>query len=616
MRVRRKSIGLGAQKMTSNRSIGLGMSDSERARRDALLASHESEIKAKKEQTETLDVAAEAAVNRRKASCDALQRQKSLASDDLMPYRKPLTRRSSAQSQAEAIQAVCAQESASASQSKWTLLKSKRKTMMAMENFLSVMSSGLEKPPVTGENIRHQLVVVRGPGWRWDDEDGGAGKPGTVCGWDAQSGKVAVFWHETKALCSHYSCIESGDLCLAPEGLADPSPEAPICSGLKRQNSYLDYATRSQTIIILDWDDTLFPTTFVRDDLQLSWKLSLAKQNLQQSEQKAVASFLKECEENAKRLLLAADKIAKVVLVTLAKPPWVNRSCENFFPELGKVIEEIQAPVIYAQEDAGTMEEYNAQAMASDYDIEMFWSKVKGRAIAKQISHFYSQYEGQSWKNVISIGDSNFERLGTFSAVEDYMRDRGLPVNMVGAGLKRMKTTVVEDKVFKVRVKTFKMIEQPTVAELTDELGLILRWLPSMVALDSGCDFDLETLEDEHAIRIIERTLKASHKKMQLRTRDGKVSSTSPRAPSSLGNSSPGRLSSPSGSESGSPRSPLSPLLGNTDRKFSHDHGSASPFLGGLLRPDMVKLATGRLAGYKEQLLTLKSNFLKRMPAR
>merc|ERR1712217_440593 len=49
-----------------------------------------------------------------------------------------------------------------------------------------------------------------------------------------------------------------------------------------------------------------------------------------------------------------------------------------------------------------------------------------GRAIAKQVKDFYSQYEGQSWKNVISIGDSSFERLGTLQATKEYLKNEGV----------------------------------------------------------------------------------------------------------------------------------------------------------------------------------------------
>ena len=61
------------------------------------------------------------------------------------------------------------------------------------------------------------------------------------------------------------------------------------------------------------------------------------------------------------------------------------------------------------------------EKMSSDEEIERFWSTVKGRAIARECSKFYSQYEGQSWKNVISIGATTCDEIcrawGSLSAL-------------------------------------------------------------------------------------------------------------------------------------------------------------------------------------------------------
>merc|ERR1719443_1977298 len=108
-----------------------------------------------------------------------------------------------------------------------------------------------------------------------------------------------------------------------------------------------------------------------------------------------------------------------VILVTLAKDPWVLTSAENFAPTIGETILRLGIPIIYAQE--GNQIDYDKNAMQSDDDIEKYWSMVKGKAISREIAKFYTQYEGQSWKNVISIGDADFERLGTQAATKEYM---------------------------------------------------------------------------------------------------------------------------------------------------------------------------------------------------
>merc|ERR1712107_838493 len=101
---------------------------------------------------------------------------------------------------------------------------------------------------------------------------------------------------------------------------------------------------------------------------------------------------------------------------------------------------------------------------SSDEALEI-WSRIKGRAIAAALSDFYSQYEGQSWKNVISIGDPDFERLGTRSATKNYMVQHGINFESSGS----CDTIEVSDHVYKVRTKTVKMIDQPSSQELALE---------------------------------------------------------------------------------------------------------------------------------------------------
>jgi len=423
----------------------------------------------------------------------------------------------------------------------------RRRSISVMEDFLDAVKCGnagetapttkvvsLDNPP----EIRS--VVTRGPCWRFGDEDGGPGTYGTILDIDQEAGTVQVYWHETQILCDLYQYEVRCDLCYAPEGAQPVEPprqrsKSKLRSGmesmirrvskgvsqevetidpppaLRRRNSQESFATPQQTIIILDWDDTLFPTTYVRDDLRLSWDRPLDKQRLSDSLKSEVRDRLLRCSSHAENLLRQATQYAHVVLVTLAKRPWVTQSCANFYQRVGKLIEQLNVPIVYAQEGAEV--DYNKQAMASSEEVERQWSMIKGKAIAAQVQQFYSQYEGQSWKNIISVGDSNFERLGTFGAAEEYMKDHGLIGQSQHDVLVNNKghiedITDSEGHLFRVRTKSFRMIDQPTVEELTTQLKLMRRWLPQLVCMDDGCDFDLETLDDQRQIDAIEQTLK------------------------------------------------------------------------------------------------------------
>ncbi|CAJ1377531.1 unnamed protein product [Effrenium voratum] len=341
-----------------------------------------------------------------------------------------------------------------------------RRKTAAMEDYLQALPEEAEAPssgclnPVTPQNVAVNLRVVRGPDWQWGEEDGG--KSGVILSFDKAKSTAQVLWEGGKAQ-NHYRYGRHQDL-LIQAG-----------SSLGRRNSQAFFSSKSQTLLIFDWDDTLFPTTYVRDDLDLAWNRPLKDQDLTWAEKNEIGKKLEQCASHVVDLLKSAERFGKVVLVTLARAPWVSESCKNFFAPVGRLIQQLKVPIIYAQE--GIQVDYNKEKMSSDEEIERFWSTVKGRAIARECSKFYSQYEGQSWKNVISIGDSDFERLGTQHAMEDYMRQTGID----GDG----KLVEVNGHLYKVRTKTFKMVDEPTVEELTVEVSMLKAWLPLMVRLCS-----------------------------------------------------------------------------------------------------------------------------------
>merc|ERR1719379_2353599 len=89
-------------------------------------------------------------------------------------------------------------------------------------------------------------------------------------------------------------------------------------------------------------------------------------------------------------LLQLAATLGKVILVTLAKWPWVRTSCKNFAPAIGKEVDRLDVPVVYAQNE-GSQVDYDKAAMMSSEEVERHWSIVKGRAISKEVEKFYSQ---------------------------------------------------------------------------------------------------------------------------------------------------------------------------------------------------------------------------------
>jgi len=401
---------------------------------------------------------------------------------DLMPYRKKILQKSPSM-----------------------VATGQRGAVRAAEESLSTGDQPPAAEPgeelVTEENIMLSLRVVRGKEWQHGDEDGGPGFVGIVLSFDTKRLTAQVLWERTCQAHSHY---RYGTRYGKASDLAVFKPALGITPSLGRRNSQEFFATKFQTMIVLDWDDSLFPTSYLRDELRLSWMKAWKDQNLPGKLKDEVASKLAICQTKVVDLLKQATDAGKVILVTLARKPWVLDSCRNFFPTVGQAITELNVPVIYAQDGAGV--DYNKVHMSSNAELERFWSGMKARAIARECREFYSQYDGQSWKNVISIGDSDFERLGTMLATKDYMDQTGIQ-----RADNSDNCAVVDDHVYKVRTKTLKMVDQPSIDELNTQLGLLRTWLPLMIKLDSDFDLNLNNAADPSTLKHITTTLCGTH---------------------------------------------------------------------------------------------------------
>eukprot|EP00927_Polykrikos_kofoidii_P048571 TRINITY_DN42831_c0_g1_i1.p1 TRINITY_DN42831_c0_g1~~TRINITY_DN42831_c0_g1_i1.p1 ORF type:complete len:432 (-),score=78.89 TRINITY_DN42831_c0_g1_i1:173-1468(-) len=263
-------------------------------------------------------------------------------------------------------------------------------------------------------------------------------------------------------------------------------------SSVRRFNSQAAFARKDQTVIVFDWDDTLFPTTCLLDAMKLDVEVPLDLQVCMTVEMLEEASkSIRECEDQAINILTLARELGHVVVVTLASEGWVSMVCKNFFPRLGEVLKEHDVPVIYAL--VGQDEESNM-------------AMVKARAMAKAVTEFYSQYRGQTWKNLVSIGDSHFERDGMLTAARAYVDG----TSMQSQGVEDLSPTMgghwqreVNGHLYKVRVKLCKLLSKPDVDEITLQLDLVGRWLDKMVATDGGFELNLAVLEDEAQVQVI-----------------------------------------------------------------------------------------------------------------
>merc|ERR1712151_1103821 len=117
-----------------------------------------------------------------------------------------------------------------------------------------------------------------------------------------------------------------------------------------RRNSQEKFALKSDTMVILDWDDTLFPTTFIRHDCGLDRKRSIRDQVEESPGRDELERLLDQLSERVENFLNLGAENAHIVLVTLAKAPWVQMACKNFMPRILDVIEKHKIKVIHARD--------------------------------------------------------------------------------------------------------------------------------------------------------------------------------------------------------------------------------------------------------------------------
>lgn len=224
-------------------------------------------------------------------------------------------------------------------------------------------------------------------------------------------------------------------------------------------NSQLDYAHADQTIIIFDWDDTLCPSTCMRRFSHFDAKGRLAVKIDQETRLE-----LNMLADHVLPLLRSSMSMGKVVIVTNAKRPWVDISRHHFLPSLRAIMKDI--PVIYALE---LVKEQEIEQDGLSHDL---LTETKARAMKAAVTEFYSRYPGQSWKNIVSLGDALFEH----NAIRQVVEER-------------------ENVQKKCRCKTLKLLEGPTIAGMIVQLSIIEGWLTKIVQMDDDIDIDLSAEE-------------------------------------------------------------------------------------------------------------------------
>jgi hypothetical protein len=190
------------------------------------------------------------------------------------------------------------------------------------------------------------------------------------------------------------------------------------------------------SIIFIDWDDTLFPT---------SWSTNL-NINIKDGS-KSQVDYFEDLDKAIAQLLTVCNKNGTVVIVTHALPIWI-KICGTVLPRTRKILENIK--VVSARE------EYK------DVTNPENWKKM---AFAKEVNNQLKLNQRKQIKSVVSIGDAEYE----YNALVE--------LHKVHKG---------------VDLKAIKLIKNPTIAEVYDEIKMLTISIPKICAHRGDLDLNFK----------------------------------------------------------------------------------------------------------------------------
>jgi hypothetical protein len=161
------------------------------------------------------------------------------------------------------------------------------------------------------------------------------------------------------------------------------------------------FATSHETLIFLDFDDTMFPTTEIFDRWNFPtdpekwpyrWLSAIQKESLQRWED-ALLNYLQTMRSLSDR----------VVLLSHASPGWIENCLRFFAPAVSALLErDCGLHVVYARRSFG-IDDGDAD------ELHALLTSSKHQAMWREACRFYGRSSGRTWKNMISVGDMPYE---------------------------------------------------------------------------------------------------------------------------------------------------------------------------------------------------------------
>jgi hypothetical protein len=168
----------------------------------------------------------------------------------------------------------------------------------------------------------------------------------------------------------------------------------------------------SETLVIFDWDDTLFPTSSLQLQGLLHADFVLCKEQVEE--------FLR-LADSVEKILRSALQFGRVVIVTNAQEGWVETCCAKMMPSLLSLFPEVDIVSARSTYESSTSNPLEWKRLAFDNEAKIL------------------ETLGIQEYNIISLGDSVYEQRAVKSIADSRPSCCG---------------------------KSFKFLQRPTVEEL------------------------------------------------------------------------------------------------------------------------------------------------------
>lgn len=203
-----------------------------------------------------------------------------------------------------------------------------------------------------------------------------------------------------------------------------------------------------ETLLIMDWDDTLFPTSWIE-----AQELSLSSDSVPTPAQKLQLQLMA---EKVALTLSVAKSYGTVTIVTNAEHGWIEISCQKFMPTLYPVLKDVKILSARSRyESRGVVQPSAWKLLAFDGEIGLFMNGYDGGTPASASSVRL---------NVISVGDSLYER-------EALIR--------------------VTDRFSNSCAKAMKLVEKPSAEEFLKEHDILISCLGDIVEYEGNIDLSM-----------------------------------------------------------------------------------------------------------------------------